>query len=418
MEDKKVQLTTDNIKYLLANLKQLTFEVTDACNLRCKYCGYGEFYDDYDKRENKMISVKAAINLIDYLINYWKSNLNISSNRNVFISFYGGEPLLNFKFIQTIVSRLENLDCPYRNFSFSMTTNAILLDRYMDYLAEKQFHLLISLDGNEYNTSYRVDKADKPAFQRIIKNVDTLQKKYPAYFEQKVNFNAVLHNRNSVESIVQFIKDKYNKIPSIGELNNIGIKPNKEKVFKDTYQNIRESLYQSENYEAIEQEMFLSSTNYLNLSRFLYQYSGFVYKDYTDLLFDNSNKKRFPTGTCLPFDKKMFITVNGKILPCERISHKYALGSVSDQEVILDFQSIVDKYNGYYAKLDNQCSICHNAKTCIQCVFNLNDLAETKPVCFGFMNKQKFQDYVETQMDFLREHPEDYYRIMEEVIVE
>lgn len=39
----------------LANLPQLVFEVTDSCNLKCKYCAYGEFYDDFDIRENKMM---------------------------------------------------------------------------------------------------------------------------------------------------------------------------------------------------------------------------------------------------------------------------------------------------------------------------------------------------------------------------
>jgi uncharacterized protein len=44
-------LTEEDIIYQLANLKQITFEVTDVCNLKCTYCGYGEFYNDYDKRE-------------------------------------------------------------------------------------------------------------------------------------------------------------------------------------------------------------------------------------------------------------------------------------------------------------------------------------------------------------------------------
>jgi uncharacterized protein len=35
-------ISKDDIFYQLSNLLQLTFEVTDACNLRCKYCGYGE----------------------------------------------------------------------------------------------------------------------------------------------------------------------------------------------------------------------------------------------------------------------------------------------------------------------------------------------------------------------------------------
>ena len=223
MESKNDYLDIGNMQYLLANLTQLTLEVTDACNLKCKYCGSGDLYNDYDKRDNRIINIKAAINIIDYLVEFWNSSYNTFANKNVFISFYGGEPLLSMTFIRKIVSYIKNIECKYRTFKFSMTTNAILLDRYMDFLVENQFELLISLDGNEYNTSYRVDKRGKPAFKKIIKNVDCLFKKYPDYFNEKVNFNAVLHNRNSVEEIVMYIKNKYNKIPSIGELNNIGV---------------------------------------------------------------------------------------------------------------------------------------------------------------------------------------------------
>jgi uncharacterized protein len=48
--------------------------------------------------------------------------------------------------------------------------------------------------------------------------------------------------------------------------------------------------------------------------------------------------------------------------------------------------------------------------------FNLPDL-EKDPVCNGFMNKNDFEQYRERMLSFLRKHPEDYYRIMEEVIV-
>ena len=59
---------------------------------------------------------------------------------------------MNFSFIKTIVEYVETrLDCPRRKFLFSMTTNAILLHRYMDYLVEHDFHILVSLDGNEKN---------------------------------------------------------------------------------------------------------------------------------------------------------------------------------------------------------------------------------------------------------------------------
>ncbi len=409
-------LSSDDIKFQLANLKQLTFEVTDACNLKCQYCAYGEFYNDYDLREDKNLSLPASIQLIDYLAKFWNSEQNVSANRNVYISFYGGEPLLNMPFIKSVVNYIENLHCQYRSFTFSMTTNALLIERYMDYLVAHDFNLLISLDGNECNTSYRVNKAGKPAFPDIIKNVDVLRKKYPDYFERKVEFNAVLHNRNSVSEIYDFFKAHYNKIPSIGELNNMGIRPDKVELFQKTYRNSDDSLHQAENYETIEQDMFMKTGTYQAASIFLQQYASHVYHDYTDLLFGKM-KKTIPTGTCLPFGKKMFITVSGKILPCERIGQQNSLGYISELGVELDLNAIADRYNMYFAKLEQQCGKCHNATACIQCIFNLHDL-DGCPVCHGFMNGQEFARYKAIQLDFFRKYPEDYYRIMEEVIIE
>lgn len=90
----KRYLTPAQIYYSLANLRQITFEVTDACNLKCKYCGYGEFYDDYDRRSNKMMPFTMAKQVIDYLVPFWQSPANMSADKNVYISFYGGEPLM------------------------------------------------------------------------------------------------------------------------------------------------------------------------------------------------------------------------------------------------------------------------------------------------------------------------------------
>ena len=144
----KEYVTAKQIELQLVNLKQLVFEVTDACNLNCTYCGYGELYNDYDKREGKNMPVEKAVAMIDYLSKLWKSNKNQSYNKVVFISFYGGEPLLNMKFIKLIINYIKTIDVP-RSFIYTMTTNAVLLDKYIDFLVENQFNILISLDGNK-----------------------------------------------------------------------------------------------------------------------------------------------------------------------------------------------------------------------------------------------------------------------------
>lgn len=82
-------ITSEMVLSNLANLPQLVFEVTDACNLKCKYCAYGEFYGDFDKREDKMLPVSKAIRLIDYLNQHWNSERNTSAKSFMYISFYG-----------------------------------------------------------------------------------------------------------------------------------------------------------------------------------------------------------------------------------------------------------------------------------------------------------------------------------------
>lgn len=413
-------ITPNYVKYALANTPQVTFEVTDACNLRCKYCGYGELYDDYDARENQRLSDQKALLLLDYLHTLWQSPLNVSYQKNIFISFYGGEPLMNMPFIESVVGHCETvLKSDLRTFTFSMTTNAILLDRYMDFLVHHDFQLLISLDGNEWGDSYRVDKGGHPSFNRVVQNVERLREAYPDFFERRVNFNAVLHNRNSVESIYDFFKVKYGKTPSIGELNNMGIRPEKRVEFTHMFRNTEESLFDSEHYSEIERDLFMTSPTYKSTALFLRQYSDFTYRDYNELLFGKqSPEKQIPTVTCVPFSKKVFVTVNGKILPCERIGHQFALGYLTDDAVVLDFDAIAQRYNTWYSKLEKQCSACHLRRSCIQCIFNLPCIEEERVRCHGFMTAKDFEHYRDVQMSFLYRHPEAYAKIMKEVVFE
>jgi uncharacterized protein len=315
-----------------------------------------------------------------------------------------------------MVNYISQVNCVARKFTFSMTTNGVLLHKYIDYLVEHNFKILISLDGNDSNSLYRVDKKGNSSFKKVLKNIDNIYKQYPEFFENNINFNAVLHNKNSVEGIYSFIKNRFGKIPNISELNTSGIKPSMQELFLRTYKNQNISLHQSENYSEIEQEMFIKSNIVEGLGVFLHNYSGFVYRDYNELLYCKLNKKTIPTGTCFPFSKKMFVTVSGKIMPCERIGFEHALGEITNNQVKLDFSFIAEKYNTLYNKINKQCSKCFNQKGCMQCMFNLKNME--KPVCYGFMNESKFQEYKNFYIKYLEKNPEMYYKIMEEVIVQ
>jgi uncharacterized protein len=399
----------------LRNLRQIVFEVTDRCNLKCKYCGYGDFYDDYDLRTQKEMPFKTARLFIDYIINYWKNNPSVSTEQYIYIGFYGGEPLLNIRLIKSIVAYLKKIVLPYKKFQFGMTTNAILLNKHMDFLINNNFSLLISLDGNEFNHSYRVDNANRNSFEKVLNNIELLREKHPSFFSTNVNFNSVLHNRNSVAEIFHFIKNKFNKTPRITELNTSGIKPSMHQLFWKIYKNKEEDLHKEKNYNELQKELFLESGETRRLALFIHQYSGNVFENYNDLFLNKDNITHIPTGTCLPFGKKVFITVNGKILPCEKISQTYLLGKITEQEVLVDFDRIAEKYNNWYRKLENQCNKCFNKNGCTKCMFTIDNL--DAPICNQFMDKKRFEQMTRHNLDYLKNHPELYKRIMEDVII-
>lgn len=404
----------ENITFALSNLSQLVFEVTDACNLQCKYCAYGELYEDYDKRHNKKMNFDMARRLIDYLYPLWTSKNNVSSQQTLYISFYGGEPLLNMPFVKSVVGYCKSLHIPHRTIRFSMTTNAMLLDQHMSYLAENKFSLLVSLDGNKKNDSYRVDHSGRPSFERVVKNLDLLKEKYPDYFKECVNINSVFHNRSSVEEVYTFIKERYDKIPNISELNNIGIKPEKQAEFNAMFNSTNSSIKSSQKRDKIKKELGIKDSDYRNLTIFLKLHSGFAFEDYTDLLFDKGNIKYIPTGTCIPFSRKLYLSVNGKILPCERIGQQFGLGEVTESEIKIDPVSIAQKCNERLSKMDKKCKACYNKDACTQCMYNLEGI-DGSPHCKGFMDKKAFQSYYAYNMNLIQKTPTLYKEIMTEV---
>lgn len=406
-----------DIEYSLANLKQLVFEVTDACNLRCKYCAYADLYEGYDQRENLKLPFQKAKLIIDYLYEYWEKRYCIEVNDPITIGFYGGEPLLNVPFIQQVINYIESLNPIGKKFHYNMTTNAILLDRYMDFLAENEFRLLISLDGDEKGQSYRVDTKGKNSFDKVLANIQLLRSKYPSYFEHYVMFNSVLHNRNEVESTYRFIKDKFGKEPMISPLNNSGVRKDKLQEFYQAYQNVATSIQKANNCEALKNELFIKSPETGALVNYIYHHTGNVFNDYNDLLLGREGSSFPPSGTCIPFSKKMFITIKGRILQCEKIDHEFALGQITNKKVELNLEQAARQHNKYTFRYMNQCKTCAAKQLCTQCVYQIDDIHDKTSKCYSYYSATQHEKQKEYYMDHLDKHPELYNRILKEVVV-
>lgn len=409
----------DKIKANLANLNQLLIEVTDGCNLQCKYCGYGDLYENHDKRNTKQQQFSNVKLLIDHLAGLWRSEYNTSYQKEIAVGFYGGEPLLNVPLIKETIAYLESLsDIPVR-FAYNMTTNSMLLDRYMDFLAEKKFKLLLSLDGDELGSSYRVDKQGKGSFKRVFTNIKLLQNTYPEYFDKYVNFNAVLHDRNSVEGTFLFIKSNFGKVPRIAELNTNGLSEKGERELKHMFRDKFNSFDQASVEFKTQEDIQMEDSQIMAYHSFVRDFSGNYYNNYFDL-FDADEHRLIPTGTCRPFERKIFLTVNGKILPCEKIGQEHVLGKIENGVLTLDYEQVGAYYRDLYEKVIRNCKTCLSQKSCGQCIFllkerNERESKEGKFICPSYIGEKAADAYFTRFLTYAEEHPDLYEEIMKNI---
>jgi uncharacterized protein len=415
MKNKIAQIDERTVRHNLINLKQIVFEVTEKCNLKCRYCGLSDLYKKYDIRQNRDMPFKKAKLTLDYLLNIWKNNNLSDTVIDVAVSFYGGEPLMNMSLIKEIIEYLEKSKITGRKYHYSMTTNGMLLDKYMDFLAEKKFNLLISMDGDENSHSYRVDKSGNNSFNQVFRNVKLLKLKHPDYFHQSVNFISVLHNRNDIEPIYRFFKSSFDKGSRIVLLATSGVSEDKKQEFQKMYQSKTQSLCKSPNCEAIEAEYFFDTPKGHRLSKYLYHLSGNIFFNYNQLLLTKPFGDDLYTGTCLPFAKKLFVSAIGKILPCERIDHGFALGFVHDDFVELDYGHVAEQHNFYLSKCNYQCTYCATTKLCLQCVYQIDDIRDESPHCQYFCTQEEFDKDNEEIFAFLRKQPHYYDKVLNEI---
>jgi uncharacterized protein len=417
MANLKTVVNESKVKESIIQTPQIIFEVTDFCNLSCTYCAQGELYEKTDDKNSKNINIHSAINLLKYVFYLKPPN----KKHELVISFYGGEPLLNIKFIKRIVEVVNNLNSEKEmNIGYNMTTNATLIDKHIDFLIANKFNILVSLDGNEENNSYRIfSKDNKNSFKKIIDNIDMIQRDYPEYFDSNINFNAVLHNKNSVKYIYEFIYNRYHKIPKISKLNNVDVDPAKSDIFENMFRDVRESEieYLKEEDNLLPHNELIS---YHELTNFLKYLSVNSYMSDVISLFHNKDKY-FPSSTCFPFSKKIFLTTSNKLLPCERISRKYSLGEVNEN-VIIDIQEIAQRYSYYYEHLIKVCQHCYLYRFCGICMFHIKNLDKLdtgeQHVCDFFHNQNAFRSKLYRVFSFLEKHPDYFFEILEDLVIE
>ena len=92
---------TENLEMLSNHyIEYLILQVTQQCNLRCKYCAYSGNYYNREHSSERM-SFDIAKKAIDFYLE------RSDSANELRLGFYGGEPLLEYELIKKCVDYIK-----------------------------------------------------------------------------------------------------------------------------------------------------------------------------------------------------------------------------------------------------------------------------------------------------------------------
>lgn len=412
------ELNSNQIKKSFTNVNNICIEVTEKCNLKCEYCGYGDLYCGYDSNRSNDIDFNKIENLFFHLEKYWISEYNSFSNKVINIGFYGGEPLIEMDTIKKTIDLLKKYT--NRKFIFSMTTNGVLLDKYIEFLVKNDFQILISLDGYRYADSYRKFHDGKESFNGVIKNIFMIKNKYPIYFNKKVSFNSVFTSRSNYSAVVKFFRNNFNKKFNYQEVTENSLKPDKKKEYYKIFGNSYVNFKENEKYLKNNESVYTDDPELSALKNFIFKNTEFIIKRFSNLIEESSSgdnnkiERYYPSGTCIPFSIKLFLTSRGKVLPCERIDFKNHLFQIDNDPFEIDFDKITKMYNDYFKRIKSLCAKCSKSLKCTKCIFKM-EFDNNKIICDEFVSVKENSKDLSIYFDLLEKKPHLYNKTFRKV---
>ena len=160
--------------------RQISFIVTQNCNLRCKYCYMVNKNDD-----NKM-TLQVAKDAIDYFLD---NQEELFGDDCVILDFIGGEPLMEIDLIDEITDyfKLETYrrhSSWFGRYRISISTNGLLYShpKVQRYIMKNKDNISIgiSIDGTkDKHDMQRVYPDGRGSYEDVEKNVKLWLKQYP-----------------------------------------------------------------------------------------------------------------------------------------------------------------------------------------------------------------------------------------------
>ncbi|MCI5218070.1 MAG: SPASM domain-containing protein [Candidatus Electrothrix sp. LOE2] len=317
------------------NITHLEFDVTELCNLSCVYCYLS------GRNNNKSLTPQV----FDSFFEKFTCSKHHDS-KNIDVSFWGGEPLLNFKIINYIVDRFQGKKHLFGKIQYNIISNGVLIDnKIADFCKKNNVNIQITIDGiKEYHDKHRKGKDGEETYTKTINGIKILCKKGVKYYTKCI----LSSGGQNILSIVDNLKKE--------GLDNVafGIVTPTDCF---SYQDITPDLINK----------FASDIYYNYINDFSCREDNFIYLNIERVVLHYFSIT--PAKSCGIGKHKIAIKNDGTLYLCHRfVNHPdFSIGSID--------KGITDRYNFLYNNIINinkSCKICEYKYSCGgPCVFDI-----------------------------------------------
>lgn len=359
---------------------QITLELTERCNMRCKYCiyhcGNGGFRE-FGKRD---MSFDIAQKALDEFMKGCKKD-------EAYISFYGGEPLIKYDLIKQCMEYcLEKYS--EKRVVCTMTTNATLVTKEIaEYFAGLPNAIItVSLDGpEEMHDKYRVYQNGKGTFKDTVRGLKLLVEAFGERAGNCIMINSVVpeFEIEKLEKIQNFF-DSLEWLPKDTNFTSSYVdKGKKEAIYGGV-----DSKHEREIRKiSLEEDFAFDPIGKWAGQKFV---EDFVNKDETSqfgidevvkdlgmihnrILVDEPMDIYFFNGCCTPGARRIYVTVEGKYLVCEKMGPSPYIGDVYNGiDTAAIKKEYVDKFRNEAKKYCKNCWAVHLCSLCYVDCFDEN----------------------------------------------
>ena len=347
-------------KKAATGLNQLILCITEACNLRCDYCLFSDDHPFQRRHNTRHMSLETACRAVDFFLD------RNHKAENRFISFYGGEPTLNFPVVKATVNHAKLRGLP--DLSFNLTTNGYALTREMlEFFIKNRFALLISLDGPALkHDAYRKTLRGNPTHERVMDTLGWLQKTAPEYCAARVRLSIVIAPPYDITALKEYFDHsplfngvgfnvstvsseatRFFQIPRVKQALNQKI--SEDRGFEALFQAYCRNLIDDAPYKS----RFLSA---LFETRFLRMHKRALFKGYEKFIPAN--------GNCTPGLRRLYINTDGTFKICERVNDSLEIGNL---DTGIDTDRVFALMTTYTRQMFPKCRDCAANRLCTVC---------------------------------------------------